>query len=101
MEKLIRRAVGDLHGKALGEKIAGFWQRISLAVMKGVAEQLSAALHVRDNSDEGCFTPGPITLLCSEGLLMDNFGNLLPEAIPVPPTSIRGVGSGTRSVTAF
>ena len=87
MEKLVRRAVGDLSGKARSAKIAGFWQRIGLAVMKGVAEQLLAALHVRDNPEEGTFTPGPVTLLSSDGPLLDDFGNLLPEALPAPPPS--------------
>ena len=53
--------------------------------MKGVAEQLSAALHVRDNPDVGTFTPGPVTLLSTDGPLLDDFGNLLPEALPAPP----------------
>ena len=53
LEKVSRRAVGDLHGKARGAKIDAFCQRIGLAVMKGVAEQLSAALHVRSNPEEG------------------------------------------------
>ena len=85
MEKLVRRAVGDLHGKARGAKIASFWQRISLAVMKGVAEQLSAALHVQVSSEEGSFAPGPVTLMKTDGPLIDDFGNLLPDALPAPP----------------
>ena len=83
--KLVRRAAWDLHGKARGTKIAGFWQRISLAVMKGVAEQLSAALHVRDNPEPGTFTPGPVTLQSADNPLLDDFGNLLPDALPTLP----------------
>ena len=86
LEKVSRRAVGDLHGKARGAKIDAFWQRIGLSVMKGVAEQLSATLHVRSNLDDGSFTPGPITLLNADGPLLEDFGNLLPEAFPTLPS---------------
>ena len=55
--------------------------------MKGVAEQLSAAFHVRVSPEEGTFAPGPVTLMATDGPLIDDFGNLLPDALPaLPPT---------------
>ena len=58
--------------------------------MKRVAEQLSQALHVRgapelDTVDR--LVGGPISLLHRSNPLMDDLGNLLPEALPPAPVA--------------
>ena len=91
LEKLARRTAGDVHGKARSNSIASFWNRVSLSVMKGVAEQLSIALHVRNSiTGEPPFTAGPVQMGNNVPPLVDIFGNLLPEALPSIPSAIAG-----------
>jgi hypothetical protein len=57
--------------------------------MKGVAQQLAQALHCRTNPEddpEDRMVGGPVSnLLHRTNPLVDDYGNVLPEALPIAP----------------
>jgi hypothetical protein len=88
LDKVARRLATPLQGRERVQRMDYFWQRLGQSVMKGVAEQLGHALHIRRSAGgDACdrLVGGPISLLHRSNPLVDDLGNLLPEALPAAP----------------
>jgi len=91
LERVARKLATPLSGKDRAHCLDSFWQRLSTSLMKGVGDQLILARQVlRAPGDigqsrvQGRFTGGPC-LTTRTNPLTDDFGNLLPGALPVAP----------------
>ena len=88
LDKVVRRLASPLQGRERSQFIDSFWQRLGQSLMKGVASQLVQALHCRQangEDPEDRFVGGESSLLYRSLPLVDDFGNLLPEALPTAP----------------
>jgi hypothetical protein len=89
LDKVVRQMASPLPGQERSQYIDSFCQRLWQSVMKGVAEQLGQALYCHRSSGEepeDVLVGGPITsLLHRTNPLVDDYGNLLPEALPEAP----------------
>jgi hypothetical protein len=94
LDKVVRRIASPLQGRERSQYIDSFWQRLGQSLMKGIAEQLAQALHCRGSPSEDpadSMVGGPVTcLLHRTDPLVDDYGNLLPEALPEAPRANSG-----------
>ena len=80
MGKIVRLLASALAGRERSRMVDSFWKPLGLSLMKGVAERLSQALHIRDIAGQDSndrFVDGPMNLLHRSNPLVDDFGNLL------------------------
>ena len=97
LEKVVRRFASPLSGRERGHFVDSFWQRLSSALMRGVAQQLSIAGQVilPDSTERDWHLVGGPASPLRVNPLVDDAGNLLPEALPdAPPEAEWGRDAG-------
>ena len=84
---MARRTASSLACRDRSRHIDRFWQRISSALMRGVADQLNVVHQVRVEAahEEPCRLVGGPASAGRLNPLVDDLGNLLPEALPLLP----------------